>query len=161
MDRNSRTARNQAITLPDSSRNAQIAFSRVPLVLRTAFCFKIRAMITLSPVERRGLKARAHHLQPVVMVGDAGLTPAVIQEIEVHLKSHELIKIRVLGDDRDQRRGMMDQICSSLSAAPVQVIGKMLVIFRPAPEEDPKTRASRRRTTRKPPRRTKRSYQND
>jgi RNA-binding protein len=161
IDRNSSRARNQAITPPDSRRNAQIAFSRVQLVLHATFCFKIRAMITLSPAERRGLKARAHHLQPVVMVGDAGLTPAVIREIEVHLKSHELIKIRVLGDDRDQRRSMMDEICTTLSAAPVQTIGKMLVIFRPAPEEDQKTQAPRRRTTRKPPRRTKRSYQND
>lgn len=138
-----------------------ISLSWLPLVPRTAFCFKIRAMITLSPAERRGLKARAHHLQPVVMVGDAGLTPAVIREIEVHLKSHELIKVRVLGDDRDQRRSMIDDICSSLSAVPVQIIGKMLVIFRPAPEDDKKPQAPRRRTTRKPPRRTKRSYQNE
>lgn len=132
----------------------------IPPILSVAFCFKIRAMTTLTPAERRSLKARAHHLQPVVMVGDAGLTPAVIKEIDVHLKSHELIKIRVLGDDRDQRRNMIDNICSSLAAAPVQIIGKMLVIFRPMPEEDKKAQAPRRKPTRKPPRRTKRSYQN-
>jgi putative YhbY family RNA-binding protein len=85
-------------------------------------------MITLTPAQRRDLKARAHHLQPVVMIGDAGLTPAVIKEIEVHLKSHELIKIRVLGDDRDHRRQLKDSICSSQDAASVQQIGKILVI---------------------------------
>lgn len=132
----------------------------MPSILSAAFCFKIRAMNTLTPAERRDLKARAHHLQPVVMIGNAGLTPAVIREIDVHLKSHELIKIRVLGDDRDQRKILIDDICSSLAAAQVQLIGKMLVIFRPAPEENKKAQAPRR-TTRKPPRRTKRSYQND
>jgi RNA-binding protein len=114
-------------------------------------------MITLTPAERRDLKARAHHLHPVVMIGDAGLTPAVVREIEVHLKSHELIKIRVLGDDRGQRRSLIDSICTSLAAAPVQLIGKILVIFRPRPEED-KKQAPRRRL-RKQPRRTKRSFQ--
>lgn len=116
-------------------------------------------MITLTPAQRRDLKARAHHLQPVVMIGDAGLTPAVTKEIEVHLKSHELIKIRVLGDDRDHRRNLIDSICSSLDAASVQLIGKILVIYRPVPEADKKAPAPRRRT-RKLPRRTKRSYQN-
>lgn len=116
-------------------------------------------MITLTPAQRRALKARAHHLQPVVMIGDAGLTPAVIKETEVHLKSHELIKIRVLGEDRDQRRQLIDSICSALDAAAVQLIGKILVIYRPVPEEDRKAPAPRRRA-RKLPRRTKRSYQN-
>ena len=116
-------------------------------------------MKTLQSGERRALRARAHHLQPVVMISDAGLTPAVIAEIDVNLKSHELIKIRVMGDDRLQRKTLIDEICSALDASPVQQIGKILVIFRPGPEADEKKPP--RRKARKQPRRTKRSYQND
>jgi len=60
-------------------------------------------MKKLTPVERRGLRAQAHHLHPVIMVGEAGATPAVLKEIDLALKSHELIKVRVLGDDRERR----------------------------------------------------------
>lgn len=116
-------------------------------------------MKTLLPKDRRILRARAHNLQPVVMIGDAGLTPAVLAEIDVNLKSHELIKIRVLGDDRLQRKNMIEDICSALDASPVQQIGKLLVVYRPAPEQDAK-KPPRRSKPRKQPRRTKRSYQN-
>jgi len=108
-------------------------------------------MLELSPVERKALKARAHHLDPVVMIGDAGLTPAVLREIRLALASHELIKVRVLGDDRDARQEMLTTICAELEAAPVQAIGKLLVLFRPKPEE--KTTAKPRKPS--GPRRTK------
>lgn len=128
-------------------------------------------MKTLTPAERRALKARAHHLAPVVMIGDAGLTPQVLHEIDVNLKSHELIKIRVLGDDRDARATIIDTVCRELQAAPVQHIGKILVIFRPRPEDQPPASGKTRKTAgntgsaarpraKKPPRRTKRSFQN-
>ena len=129
-------------------------------------------MKKLSSAEQRALKARAHHLHPVVMVGDAGLTPAVLREIDVNLKSHELIKIRVFGDDRSARAALVDSVCTQLDAAPVQHIGKILVIFRPRPGDAPapgkaapgpgrkKTAsAARRPPARKGPRRTKRSFQ--
>jgi putative YhbY family RNA-binding protein len=119
-------------------------------------------MMTLTPAERRALKARAHHLQPVVMIGDAGLTPAVLREINVALTSHELIKIRVLGDDRAARSGIIDTVCTELDAAPVQGIGKILVIFRPRPA-DTGTKTVKAGTKKKAgsrgPRRTKRSFQ--
>ncbi|MFN7087713.1 MAG: ribosome assembly RNA-binding protein YhbY [Burkholderiales bacterium] len=116
----------------------------------------------LTPAERRTLRARAHHLQPVVMIGDAGLTTAVIREIDVNLKSHELIKIRVLGDDRRQRQQLLEEICGALEAAPVQHIGKILVVFRPRPQAaEKKKKAPARHKAGKPSRRTKRSYQND
>lgn len=92
-------------------------------------------MKELSPAQRRALRARAHHLQPVVMVGEAGLTPAVVREIDLALRSHELIKVRVLGDDRERRESLLAEICAALDASPVQHIGKVLVIFRPCPEE--------------------------
>lgn len=131
-------------------------------------------MKKLTSVERRALKARAHHLQPVVMVGDAGLTPTVLREIDINLKSHELIKIRVLGDDRAARAALIDAICTQLEAAAVQHIGKILVVFRPRPDDAPvpgKPQAAagrqntgtpaRRPRVRKAPRRTKRSFQSD
>jgi RNA-binding protein len=119
-------------------------------------------MPRVTPVQRRALRARAHHLHPLVMVGEAGLTPNVLREIDLALKSHELIKIRVLGADRAARGGMLDEICAALEAAPVQQIGKMLVVFRPKPEESPgKPAAAARKPRRRknPARRTKRSFQ--
>ena len=115
-------------------------------------------MKVLTPAERRGLRAQAHHLHPVIMIGEAGLTPPVLKEIDIALKSHELIKIRVLGDDRNRRAGMIGEICAAVDASPVQQIGKILVIFRPRPEEAASKPAPRR--GRKPRFRSKRSYQN-
>jgi RNA-binding protein len=91
-------------------------------------------MIKLTPVERAALRAEAHGLKPVVMIGEAGLTPAVIKEIELGLDAHGLIKVRVFGDDREARAGMYDTICEQLDAAPVQHIGKLLVLYRPKKE---------------------------
>jgi putative YhbY family RNA-binding protein len=99
---------------------------------------------TLSPIERRALKAQAHALDPVVMIGDHGLTPAVILEIERNLKAHELIKVRASTDDREARESWLHEICLALHAAPVQHIGKMLVIWRQKPPEVEKTAAPRK-----------------
>jgi putative YhbY family RNA-binding protein len=92
-------------------------------------------MLNLTPAERRSLKARAHHLQPVVMIGEAGLTAPVLAEVETSLKSHELIKIRVLGNDRTTRSELLKAICDAAGAHPVQQIGRMLVVYRPKPPE--------------------------
>lgn len=121
-------------------------------------------MITLNAAQRRELKARAHPLHPVVMISDAGLTPSVLHEIDVNLKSHELIKIRVFGDDRAARAAMIDDISTKLEAALVQHIGKILVIYRPRPEDAQETGKSAKKKTgrsriNKGPRRTKRSFQ--
>lgn len=91
-------------------------------------------MISLTSGERRALRARAHHLRPVVIIGGAGITAAVLREIEVNLVSHELIKIRAAEADRVQRRQIIDEICNVLNAFPVQHIGKIFVIFRPKKE---------------------------
>jgi RNA-binding protein len=100
-------------------------------------------MLTLSVLERQNLKGRAHPLKPVVMVGNAGLTPAVLAEIARALKIHELIKIRAMIDDRDERAAMLQDICEQLDAAPVQHIGKILVVYQPQPDV-PKKPAKRR-----------------
>lgn len=88
-------------------------------------------MLSLSVTQRRELKALAHALHPVVIIGNAGLTPAVLGEIERSLKSHDLMKIRVMNDDREARAAMLQEICELLKAGPVQHIGKILVIYRP------------------------------
>jgi putative YhbY family RNA-binding protein len=120
-------------------------------------------MITLNAAQRRELKARAHALNPVVMISDAGLTPSVLHEIDISLKSHELIKIRVFGDDRAARAAMIDDINTKLDAALVQHIGKILVLYRPRPEAPAKGTGAGKKSGRsradKGPRRTKRSFQ--
>ena len=93
------------------------------------------AEIPLTPKERQALKARAHGLKPVVLLGSAGLTPAVVKEIDRALLAHELIKVKVPGDDRAEREQMFAELADGLSAARVQAIGKLLVLFRPAPDE--------------------------
>ncbi|HQQ70732.1 MAG TPA: YhbY family RNA-binding protein [Alicycliphilus sp.] len=87
--------------------------------------------IQLTPAERREYRANAHHLDPVVMIGSDGLTPAVQKEIDAALNAHGLIQVRVFGDDRAAREAMYQQLAHDLSAAPIQHIGKLLVLWRP------------------------------
>lgn len=89
--------------------------------------------IELSIAERKAHRAEAHHLDPVVMIGSDGLTPAVKKETDAALNAHGLIKIRVLGDDRAQREAIYQELANELNAAPIQHIGKLLVLWRPKP----------------------------
>lgn len=91
-------------------------------------------MLKLTSAQRSLLRSQAHSLNPVVMIGDAGLSNAVLKEINVNLDAHGLIKIRVFGDDRLARVEMLQSICQQLDAAPIQHIGKLLVIYRPQKE---------------------------
>lgn len=90
--------------------------------------------IQLSPAQRKVHRADAHHLDPIVMVGGDGLTPAVKKEVESALKAHGLIKVRVFSDDRAAREEMLATLADELDAAPIQHIGKLLVLWRPQPE---------------------------
>ena len=92
--------------------------------------------IQLTPAERREQRANAHHLDPVVMVGGDGLTPAVQKEIDGALNAHGLIKVRVFNDDRAARELMYQQLTAELNAAPIQHIGKLLVLWRPQPGKE-------------------------
>jgi RNA-binding protein len=89
-------------------------------------------MLELTVEQRKYLKAQAHALKPVVMIGSQGLSDAVIKEAERAIAAHELIKIRVLGDERETREAYLTQLCEALKAAPVQHIGKLLLVYRPA-----------------------------
>ena len=113
--------------------------------------------IQLTPGERRALKARAHALDPVVLIGDSGLTAAALEEIDRSLNAHELVKVRVAGEDRAVRESILRLVCEQLGAAAVQHIGKILIVFRQAPEDKPKILL---RPKRKPARALKRSFQN-
>jgi RNA-binding protein len=93
------------------------------------------SQIQLTPAQRKVHRAEAHHLDPVVMVGGDGLTPAVVRETDLALNAHGLIKVRVFSDDRAAREAMYLQLADELNAAPIQHIGKLLVLWRPKPEQ--------------------------
>jgi putative YhbY family RNA-binding protein len=93
------------------------------------------SMILLTPAQRKEHRALAHHLDPVVMIGNEGLSASVQKEVEAALQAHGLIKIRVLGDDRPAREAMLQQLAETLNAAPIQHIGKLLVLWRPKEEK--------------------------
>lgn len=92
--------------------------------------------VTLTPRERQKLKARAHALEPVVQVGQSGVTDQVAKELDRALTAHELIKVRVTGADREAREALCEDILTRADAAEVQRVGKVLVLFRPRPEDD-------------------------
>jgi putative YhbY family RNA-binding protein len=92
--------------------------------------------ILLTPTQRKVHRADAHHLDPVVMVGGDGLTPAVKKETDAALSAHGLIKVRIFSDDRAAREAMFQTLANELNAAPIQHIGKLLVLWRPLPERE-------------------------
>lgn len=96
--------------------------------------------IQLTPAQRKDKRADAHHLDPVVLIGGEGLTPAVRKEVDAALNAHGLIKVRVFSDERDTREAMLATLADELGAAPIQHIGKLLVLWRPIP---PKEKAER------------------
>ncbi len=92
--------------------------------------------IPLPAKKRSELRAEAHKLSPVVIIGDKGLTDEVVAEIDRSLKAHELIKVRAFTDDRKARGEWMDAICERLVAHGVQQIGKVFVLYRENPKEE-------------------------
>ena len=91
--------------------------------------------VALTPRERSHLKARAHALEPRVQIGQSGATDKVVAEIDRALTAHELIKVKILGDDRDARTKIAAAIATRADAALVQSVGKVVVLWRPNPEE--------------------------
>ncbi len=91
--------------------------------------------IQLTPAQRKEKRSEAHHLDPVVMIGADGLTPAVVKETDAALNAHGLIKVRIFSDDRANRESIFASLCGELNAAPIQHIGKLLIIWRPMPEK--------------------------
>ena len=89
----------------------------------------------MTPGERKLLKARAHGLDPVVTIGAKGLSDAVLAEIDLALKAHELIKVRAAAMDRDERDEALLAICGRTGAEAVQQIGKLFVLYRKKHED--------------------------
>jgi len=99
--------------------------------------------IFLTSHQRKEKRAEAHHLDPVVFVGGDGLTPAVVRETDLALNAHGLIKIRVFSDERASREAMLASLSDELNAAPIQHIGKLLVLWRPLPAKEKVEREDR------------------
>ena len=91
--------------------------------------------VSLTARERSHLKGRGHALEPIVQVGQSGLSDAVVVELERALTAHELIKVKINGADREARRAMADAICARTGAVAVQQVGKIVLLWRPAPED--------------------------
>lgn len=89
-------------------------------------------MMNLTKKQVQHLKALAHHLNPVVMIGNNGLTEGVLAETEVALTHHELIKVKIAGEDREMKTLIADAIVRETGAYNVQIIGKILVLYRPS-----------------------------
>ncbi|MEN8261193.1 MAG: ribosome assembly RNA-binding protein YhbY [Pseudomonadota bacterium] len=89
----------------------------------------------MSPEEKKKLRARAHPLKPVVIVGQAGVSDAVLAEIESALDHHELIKVKIKADDREARKQAGASICAATGAETVQSIGQILTIYRKHPDK--------------------------
>lgn len=85
--------------------------------------------------ERQALKAQAHHLKPVVLLGAKGLTPAVIEETDAALKAHELIKVKINGAEKEDRIRMAHELCQALEAELIQLIGNTAIVYRLNPED--------------------------
>ena len=86
--------------------------------------------MSLTNKQKQFLKSKAHDLKPVILLGANGLTEGVMAEIDSALNFHDLIKIKVPGEDREQKVLIMDAIIRESKAEKVQVIGKILVLYR-------------------------------
>lgn len=96
----------------------------------------------LTTAQQKFLRSHAHHLNPVVWVGASGVTEALLNELSLTLDTHELIKVKLLNDYREQRQQMIEQLLSASDAEKVQSIGKILVLYR-ANAKQPKIKLPR------------------
>jgi len=93
---------------------------------------------TILPKEERlRLKTRSHHLDPIVLIGAAGVSEPVVKEIDRALSAHGLIKIRAPAGPREEREQLFQNIAERLGAARIQLIGRLMVLFREKPREPP------------------------
>ena len=99
--------------------------------------------LRLTAEQRKSLRSQAHHLDPVVMIGSEGLSAAVRKELDAALAAHGLIKVRVFSDARELRESLLNEAADALGAAPVQHIGKLLVLWRPVPTKVKEVREDR------------------
>jgi RNA-binding protein len=101
-----------------------------------------RAERGLAAADKRRLRARAHKLKPVIIVGAPGISRSLIAALEQALEDHGLVKVRINADDRAARRALVDELCSRCAAELVQTIGHVAVLFREKEDEAPKVARS-------------------
>lgn len=86
--------------------------------------------MTITKTQQKFLRSKAHHLKPIIWIGQNGLTESVTAELETALDHHELIKIKLRVGDRELRNKMVDDICQMLHCIKIQGIGSMVSIYR-------------------------------
>ncbi|PTQ91009.1 ribosome assembly RNA-binding protein YhbY [Agitococcus lubricus] len=94
--------------------------------------------MSLSIAEKKRFRQIGHQLNPVVLLGSQGLTEQVLAEINRALEDHELIKVRLGGEDRELRRAMIEEIVQITNSQAVQIIGKLVLLYRAAKKPNPK-----------------------
>ena len=90
--------------------------------------------MSLTNKQNKYLRGLSHDLKPVVMIGNSGVTEGVLNELEARLAHHELIKVRISGVDRDERRQMAENLCKESNSELVNTIGHIAVLYRRAKE---------------------------
>jgi RNA-binding protein len=90
--------------------------------------------MTLTGTQKKSFRGVAHNLNPIVMIGNKGLTDAVMNEVELALDQHELIKIKLPGNDKAEKVALLAQITSRSNSEPVQIIGRIGVVYRASDE---------------------------
>jgi RNA-binding protein len=93
--------------------------------------------VPLTPRQRAGLKARAHAIEPVVHIGQAGASEAVVAEVDRALTAHGLIKVKLAGADREARDELTGILCTRTEAVAVQQVGRVVTLWRPRPDDEP------------------------
>lgn len=89
----------------------------------------------LTPKQKQALRAQAHALKPVVLLGQNGLTESVLNEIDTALTAHELIKVRIPGQDREDKKQMVEAIATVTTAEAIQTVGHIATFYRPHPDK--------------------------
>lgn len=113
--------------------NATLA--RLKILARTNFIMTSRKTSQLSEKQRKNLRRLGHALNPVILIGDKGLTESLIAECDRTIAHHELIKVKARGRDRASRDALFATLCSSVNAQLVQSVGMTALIYRPDPKQ--------------------------
>jgi len=90
--------------------------------------------MSLTNKQNKYLRGLSHDLKPVVMIGNSGVTEGVLNELELCIARHELIKVRISGVDRDERQQMAENLCEKSNSELVNTIGHIAVLYRRAKE---------------------------
>jgi RNA-binding protein len=91
--------------------------------------------VALTSTQTRFLRGQAHDLKALLQIGGKGLTPAFIAELDAVLEQHELVKIKVAGEDREARDAMIGELARQTDAALVQRIGHTAILYRPSKDK--------------------------